>query len=411
MSRYDVCVVGGAGHVGAPLAVVFASKGQRVLIHDLNEATMRTMAAGELPFMEEGGEPLLRRVLEQGVLGFSPDPASIAGVPIIIVTVGTPIDEFHNPRLDVITRCLDQLLPHLTDEQTIILRSTVFPGVTEHVSRYLESRGRRNNVAFCPERVVQGKAIVELQTLPQIVSGITPEAEEVAARLFARIAPSIVRMAPKEAEFAKLVSNAWRYIRFAAANQFYMMVESAGVDYAKMLAGLKEDYDRVADLPGPGFAAGPCLMKDTMQLVAFDNNRFLLGNVAMMVNEGLPNFVVERLRLRVDLAQSRVGILGMAFKAEVDDIRESLSYKLGKLLRFNCKEVFYSDEYAKDPTFISKEALVAKSDVVIVGVPHRAYRDLAVPPQKVVVDLWGVLPPPRPGGARSAALVGTAGKQ
>lgn len=391
--RFDVCVVGGAGHVGAPLSIVFASKGLRTLVYDVNAASLEILARGDLPFVEEGGESLLKSVLASGKLVFSHESDSIAGVPIVVITVGTPIDEFHNPRLDVVTRCLDDLLPHLQDEQTIILRSTVFPGVTDHVHRYLRHRGRRNNVAFCPERVVQGKAIVELQSLPQIVSGTTPEAEEVAAQIFSRIAPSIVRMTPKEAEFAKLVSNAWRYIRFAAANQFYMMVESAGVDYSRMLAGLKENYERVADLPGPGFAAGPCLMKDTMQLVAFDNNRFLMGSVAMMVNEGLPNYIVERLQRRLDLNAARVGILGMAFKAEVDDIRQSLSYKLGKILRFSCREVLYSDEYAQDPTFIAKEELVARSDVVIVGVPHRAYQELHIPSDKLVVDLWGVLAP------------------
>jgi UDP-N-acetyl-D-mannosaminuronic acid dehydrogenase len=335
---------------------------------------------------------VLQRVLSSGRLLFTSDPSDVAGIPILIVTIGTPIDEFHNPRLDVVARCLDALLPHLSDDQTIILRSTVFPGVTEYVHDYLRKQGRDIAVAFCPERVVQGKAIVELQTLPQIVSGVTARAEETAARLFGSIAPTIVRMAVKEAEFAKLISNAYRYIQFAAANQFYMMIEAAGLEHRRVLDGLRQDYPRGHGLPGPGFAAGPCLMKDTMQLVAFENNRFLLGNVAMMVNEGLPNFIVERLRARRDLRDTRVGILGMAFKADIDDIRESLSYKLGKILRFHGATVSYSDEYAKDPTFVPKEQLVAEADVVIVGVPHTAYRTLRVPERVEVIDLWRVLP-------------------
>jgi UDP-N-acetyl-D-mannosaminuronic acid dehydrogenase len=230
-----------------------------------------------------------------------------------------------------------------------------------------------------------------LQSLPQIVSGSTPEAAEIAARIFGHIAPKIVTMVPKEAEFAKLISNSWRYIEFAAANQFYMMVEAAGLDYSRLLAGLREDYPRVSNLPGPGFAAGPCLMKDTMQLVAFENNRFLLGNVATMVNEGLPNFIVERLAEQYDLGRKTVGILGMAFKADTDDIRDALSYKLGKILRFHDANVLYSDEYAQDPTFISKEELVEESDIVIVGVPHAAYRNLVVPARIHLVDLWGVI--------------------
>ena len=389
---YDVCVVGGAGHVGAPLAIVLASKGMRVLVHDTNEVAMATLASGAMPFLEEGGEPLLRQVLTAGCLSFSADPTSVAGVPIVVITIGTPIDEFHNPRVDVIRRCVDELLPSLSDDQTIILRSTVSPGVTDYLDQYLARHGKRIGIAFCPERVVQGKAIEEISTLAQIVSGTTPHAERVAADLFGGVAPKIVRMTPMEAEFAKLISNAYRYIQFAAANQFYMMVESAGVSYARVLSGLKEDYPRMRDLPGPGFAAGPCLMKDTMQLTAFDQFAFPLGSAAMTVNEGLPNFIVRRLEERRDLRKTRVGILGMAFKANIDDTRESLSYKLGKVLRFRGATVSYSDEYAKDLTFVTREELVNSVDVVIVGVPHSAYRSLVVPQGVEVVDLWGVLP-------------------
>lgn len=389
--EFDVCVVGGAGHVGAPLSIVLASKGVRTLVYDVNRSALDELAAGRMPFLEVGAEPLLSEVLAKGTLSFTAEPTRVANAPVLVVAIGTPIDEFHNPKLDVITRCLDDLLPHIHDGQTVILRSTVFPGVTEFVQRYFARHEKRVTVAFCPERIVQGRAIEELQTLPQIVSGTTPEAQETAARLFRRIAPKIVPMVVKEAEFAKLLSNAYRYIQFAAANQFYMMVEAAGLDHARLLAALKEDYPRLRDLPGPGFAAGPCLMKDTMQLVAFDNNRFSLGSAAMMVNEGLPSFLVERLRQRYDLSRKRVGILGMAFKADVDDIRESLSYKLGKILRFHGATVLYSDEYARDPTFVSAEQLVNSADIVIVGVPHAAYRRVRVPSEVHLVDIWSVV--------------------
>ena len=394
--KYDVCVVGGAGHIGAPLAIVLASRGLRTLGYDINAAAVGKLKDGRMPFMEEGAEPLLKAALAAGTLDFSTSIEGVAKAPIIILTIGTPIDEYHNPRLDIIDRAIDVLIPHLRNDHTLILCSTVFPGVTEHLARYLSARGLSTKVAFCPERVVQGKAITELQTLPQIVSGTTPAAEQVAADLFAKVAPKIVHLKPKEAEFAKLISNAWRYIEFATANQFYMMIESAGLDYARVIAGLREDYPRVWNLPGPGFAAGPCLMKDTMQLVAFDNNRFPLGNLAVNLNEGLPNFIVEQLRKHSgDLGEKTVGILGMAFKADIDDIRDALSYKLGKILRFHDAKVLYSDEYAKDPTFISKEALVDQSDIVIVGVPHRAYRQLTIPSRVQLVDLWNVIPTPR----------------
>jgi UDP-N-acetyl-D-mannosaminuronic acid dehydrogenase len=391
-SNWDVCVVGGAGHVGVALALVLADKGFKTLVLDVNEAALEAMAAGRLPFFEEGGEALLEKVLAGGGLAFSSDAKSVAQATFVIVTIGTPIDEFHNPEVSKLTRCLDELMPYLRDDQTIILRSTVAPGTTKYIDNYLRRGGKKARLAFCPERVVQGKGVQEIRALPQLISGTSPEAIAEAKKLFSKIAPELVEMSPLEAEFAKLICNAYRYIEFAATNQLYMMVERAGLDYGQLLSKMKRGYPRMESIPGPGFAAGPCLMKDTMQLFAFQKHDFILGQVAMTINESLPNFIVERLAAQFDLGKTRVGILGMTFKAESDDIRESLSYKLGKLLRFHGAQVFYSDEYAKDPTFVDKETLVRESDVVIVGVPHNAYRSIRVPAGKHIVDLWSVLP-------------------
>ncbi|HAJ26710.1 MAG TPA: nucleotide sugar dehydrogenase [Syntrophus sp. (in: bacteria)] len=388
--NYDVCVIGGAGHVGAPLAIVLADRGMRTLICDINEEAMDILSKGEMPFTEEGGKTMLRGVLDRKVLGFTPNIKDISNIPVLILTIGTPIDEFHNPVFSLLTRCIDSMIPFLSDEQTIILRSTVAPGATEYLDRYLKSLGKKTRIAFCPERVVQGKAIEEIQTLPQIISGTTPAAVRIAGDIFRRIAPEIVEATPKEAEFAKLICNAYRYIQFAATNQLYMMVESAGLNYNELLLKMKTGYPRMESIPGPGFAAGPCLMKDTMQLFAFEKQNFILGQVAMTINEGLPNFIVERLSRKYDLSQKRIGILGMAFKAESDDIRDSLSYKLGKILRFMGATIHYSDEYVKDTTFISKEELVRQSDIVIIGVPHNAYKTFLFPDAVEVIDMWNM---------------------
>src|SRR5207244_10023552 len=227
---------------------------------------------------------------------------------------------------------------------------------------------------------------------PKHLSRTSPEATAIAKILFSKNAPEYIKMSPLEPEFAKLVCNAFRYMQFAATNQLYMAVESAGFGYCELLSKMQRGYPRMGSIPGPGFAAGPCLMKDTMQLFAFQKHNFVLGQMAMTINEGLPNFIVEQLARRFDLRTKRVGILGMAFKADSDDIRDSLSYKLGKLLRFHGADVSYSDEYAKDPTFVDKETLVRECDVIILGVPHAAYRSLHVPWQKVLVDLWSALP-------------------
>ncbi len=384
----DICIIGGAGHVGLPLSIVFAIRGKKVLVCDINEKALETIRHGVMPFMEEGAEPLLQEALAGGMLEFTSDPMDAVDTPNIIVTIGTPVDEFLHPTLRVINNCIDELLPVLSDDHLLILRSTVYPGVTEYVSKYLKSRGRYTKVAFCPERIVQGQAIKEMQVLPQIVSGITPEAEDAAAHLFSSIASSIVRLKPMEAEFAKLFSNAYRYVHFAVANQFYMMAASAGLDYYRILEGLTRDYPRAETIPKAGFAAGPCLFKDTMQLAAFYKNQFSIGYSAMLVNEGLPSFIVDNMKKCGSLEDKTVGLLGMAFKADSDDPRCSLSYKLKKLLMYQAKAVLTTDPIVKgDPDILPLEEVVERSDILVLCTPHRAYKELYIP-QKNVIDIW-----------------------
>ncbi len=390
---FDICVVGGAGHVGAPLATVLAAAGLRTLALDRNAAAIATLKSGRMPFLEIGGEALLREALTRQTIGFSTDPSDCRGIPVIIITIGTPIDAYMNPVFSVLTDCIDTLLPNLENSQTLILRSTVPPGATEFVDHYLRSKGHIHPIAFCPERVTQGNAIAEIRELPQLISGTSPEAVETARRVFSVIARDIIEMSPREAELAKLITNAFRYITFAASNQLYCLVESSGVDFKALLTKMKSGYPRMSAFVGPGFSAGPCLMKDTMQLLSFAQERFSLGHEAMRINEGLPNFIVERLSRRIDLSQSIVGILGMAFKANSDDIRESLSYKLRKTLRYNGARVLCTDEHVPDPEFLPLEQVVRQADVLIVGAPHDAYRNLIVPKGKIVEDVWNILKP------------------
>lgn len=405
--RFDVGVYGGAGHIGAALAIVCAIRDLRTVVYDIDRVAMASLAGGRMPFMEADGDETLRQALGKDTLSFSDEVSSLADAETIVITIGTPVDEFHNPSLGAVIRCVDELLPHLSDDQLIVLRSTVFPGVTDHVHDHLMRKGRRMLVAFCPERAVEGLAVREVQSLPQIVSGTTPEAEERAARLFDRIAPETVRMVPKEAEFAKLFANAYRYIQFAAANQFYMMVESAGLNYHRLMEGLQRDYPRIAGLPRPGFAAGPCLFKDTLQLAAGSNSHFGLGQAAIQVNEGLPSFLVHQLRERYPLHSMTVGLLGMAFKSDSDDIRASLSYKLKKLMTLHAAAVLTTDPLVRtDPDLRPLDEVVERSDLLVLCVPHSAYRGLDLR-SKPIVDLWKAFPTdrpiPHPRGAKALA--------
>jgi UDP-N-acetyl-D-mannosaminuronic acid dehydrogenase len=387
----DLTVVGGGGHVGIPLVLAFAEAGYRVNVHDTNRDVLETLRCGRLPFIEHGGEQLLAKALKQDRLVFTSAPADISPNGPVIITIGTPIDEFLNPVRKVVQDCIDALLPHLVDGQLLVLRSTVFPGTTEWLDGYLKRNNRALKVAFCPERVVQGNGIKELKETPQIVSGTTPAAEQEAGKLFSAIAPELVIVTPHEAELAKLFNNAYRYIEFAIANQFFLITKSAGLDYRRISNAMKRNYPRARGIPSPGLAAGPCLFKDTMQLAAFAQNQFSLGNAAMLANEGLVLHVCEDLRRRYDLSRMTVGLLGMAFKAEIDDTRASLSYKFKKALSSLAAEVLTTDPFVTtDPELLPLEELTRRSDLLILCAPHSAYRNIDTG-NKPVVDVWGIL--------------------
>ncbi len=387
----DVVVLGGAGHVGLPLSLALAASGLRVGIFDTNTGTLDTIASGRMPFRENGADDLLRDVLPTGRLVLSADAAIVSRCDSLVVVIGTPVDEFLGPSMTLFERTVEQVAPHLVDGTLVVLRSTVYPGTTAYVAQVFADHGRSVDVAFCPERIAEGHALEEFRTLPQIVGADDPAVGDRAAALFARLGGEIVRTTSREAELAKLFTNTWRYMKFAVANQFLMVAHQAGVDYSRVLDAIRHDYPRAADLPGPGFAAGPCLFKDTMQLAAFTSDHFPMGQAAMQVNEGLPAYIVDVLHHRHGSLRGRtVGVLGMAFKAESDDNRASLSYKLRKLLQWAGARVLCADPYVRDDRLVPLETVLAEAETIVLGVPHRVYRDLDLG-DRDLVDVWGAL--------------------
>jgi UDP-N-acetyl-D-mannosaminuronic acid dehydrogenase len=385
----DVVVVGGCGRVGLPLAIAFAKEGLSVAAYDLNEQTVKIVNDGTMPFDEPGAEPVLLEAVQSGRLVASTDASVVGSARNVIVVIGTPVDEHLNPDPNSLPRALAACFEHFQDGQLIVLRSTVFPGVTEMVERRFVKEGLSVDIAFCPERILEGKAMEELYSLPQIIGTRTETAKARAAELFGVLADKIVHTGPEEAELAKLFTNVYRYIQFATVNQFYMIANERGLDFEQIRQAITQDYDRAKDMPKAGFAAGPCLFKDTMQLGAFNDNNFALGHAAMLVNEGLPLHVVSRLEQRYDLQSMTVGILGMSFKSGSDDTRESLSYKLKRILRFKAGEVLTTDPYVvTDPDLLPLEEVLERADLLIVATPHKEYRDLVV--QQPVADVWGI---------------------
>ena len=387
--NYDIVIIGGLGHVGLPLGLVWADAGLTVGAYDLDKAKGREIAAGRMPFLEHGAEPILQRVY--GKTFFLVDKVEeIANAKAVLITIGTPVDEYLTPQLMVVTRLADQLAPHLRSGQHIILRSTVFPGTSKRLQDYFAAKGLDLHVSFCPERIVQGHAIKELRELPHIVASYSEEGRKFCVDVFRRLGDKIVEVGVEEAELAKLYTNTWRYITFAVANQFYMMTEKCGASVKEVHRAMTEGYERGKNIPRPGFTAGPCLLKDTMQLSAFYTNNFNLGYAAMQVNEGLPAFCIEQLRQNHNLKGMKVGLLGMAFKADVDDVRDSLSFKLRKLLTFHGAEVMCTDEHIKADDFYSLETVLDQAELFVVGVPHERYRTLVFPAGKPSFNIWNL---------------------
>jgi UDP-N-acetyl-D-mannosaminuronic acid dehydrogenase len=387
----DLVVVGGAGHVGLPLSLAFASAGLRVGIYDIDADALAAIRNGEMPFREAGADQMLKATLPTGRLELTTEPDVIRRTDQVVVVIGTPIDEFLNPSMTIFERTVGELAPHLRAGALVVLRSTVYPGTSEFVAAALARLGRQVAVVFCPERIAEGHALEELATLPQIIGADDDASGERAERLFRHVVPATVRSTTKEAELAKLFTNTWRYMKFAVANQFFTIAHEAGVDYGRVLDAIRTGYPRALDLPGPGFAAGPCLFKDTMQLAAFTADHFPLGQAAMQVNEGLPAYIVAAMERRYGTLGGRtVGILGMAFKAGSDDPRSSLSYKLRKLLRWTGATVLCTDPYVTDGRLVPLEQVLAEADILVLGVPHAEYRSLAVGGRDVV-DVWGAM--------------------
>lgn len=386
--NYDICIVGGLGHIGLPLGISFAKAGKKVILYDINQKSTELVLKGKMPFNEAGAEPLLGETINK-TLFISSEKNVISQSHFVILTIGTPIDEHLNPQFALFKNSLEEILAFLNDNQHIIIRSTVYPGTTDKIQEMLRQKGKKTRVSFCPERIAEGKAIEEIKSLPQIISSFDQESLAEASELFLNLTSQTIPLKPIEAELAKLYTNVWRYLQFAMSNQFYQIATQNNLDFYRIYDAAMKDYPRIKGFAKAGFAAGPCLLKDTMQLASFANNSFFLGHAAMLINEGMPNFIVQKLKEKHNLKTKTVGILGMAFKGDSDDSRESLSYKLKKILAIEAKCVLCSDPYVKDETLVPQGQLLEKSDIIILGASHSEYKKIKLDfTSKTIIDIW-----------------------
>lgn len=336
MKQKKIAVIG-IGRVGLPLALVFAKEGYKVFGIDTNLELLKKLKKSQMPFRENGATELLRSQLNTNFFPTN-NMAEVAKCSYIILTLGTPVDENMNPSLTQIETALRAIKPYLKPKQTLILRSTVSPGTTHYVANFL---GKNIYLAFCPERIAEGKAIEELYEIPQIIGGVNKISSRKAAKLFKVLPIKCWQTDPVSAELAKLFTNMYRYISFAIANEFMILADKYGRDIYEIVNLVNKDYKR-GGLRLPGLTGGACLFKDGFFLI--NDIPFIdLISTAWKINESIPLFLIDCIRKRTILTGKKTVILGAAFKANIDDQRESLSFKVKKALEREGAQVVIHD--------------------------------------------------------------------
>jgi UDP-N-acetyl-D-mannosaminuronic acid dehydrogenase len=381
-----IAIVGGCGRVGLPLGVKTALAGFPTVLVDVNEAAIRSVRAGKFPFLEQNGDRDLAAALAAG-LQATTDKSSCREADVLIFVTGTPVDEYLNPKISDIIKVFEEYRESFKPGRLVIMRSTLCPGMTAYLRRLLDGLGPDIRLSYCPERVAQGFGLAEIESLPQIVSAYDEESFRRSCAIFEKLAPALVRLTPEEAEVTKLIANSWRYLEFAIANEFYMLVEKHGLDFGRIYDAIRFEYPRAATYRSPGLAAGPCLFKDTMQLASWGRHEFDLGHAAVHVNEGLADFIVDKAEKAVggSLLGKKIGILGLTFKADCDDTRTSLSFRVKKVLEFRGATVLSHDPYV--PGTMPLASVLSGSDALVLCTPHREYENVAT--SKPLVDVWG----------------------
>lgn len=395
----DVSIVGAGGHIGVPLSVVLAEAGFDVYGIDRDVELTHRLNRGEVPYVEHGAAALMDRALARGNLRFTSDDSSLQTSGTVVVIIGTPIDDNLNPRIDPLIQVLSSHARTMPRGQLIVLRSTVSPGTTELLRSVLEAgsgmtEGRDFYLVFAPERVLQTRAVEEIQALPQLVGAFSTESFQRATSFFGSfVERRCIQLAPVEAELGKLLTNMARYVSFALANEFYMICDSYGANSHSVINACNEDYPRL-DLPRPGpNVGGPCLYKDGYYLTERIQFNEIIAD-SFRINESVPRYLLEKVRAAAPKLE-RVGVLGLAFKADCDDTRNSLSYKLIKQVRGINAVPVPVDPYVAghyDPVQLRDV------DALILMTPHKEFAPLqdwlAIidNPECIVVDMWNYWP-------------------
>lgn len=389
----NVAVIGAGGHVGLPFSLVVANAGHKVYGIERNEELCLELNSGKVPYVEHGAPEILNKQLDKSNIEFTINPTFINKCDVVAIMLGTPVDAENNPRLDDLFDFVDYtLIPYMKEGSLIILRSTVSPGTTEVLRNRISEKtdwieGEDFHLVFCPERVLQTKGIEETSKLPQLIGAFNENSFNKAKDFFKTFVDNdLLFLTPREAEFAKIITNMYRYVTFAFANEMWMLGEKQGVDIHKVISSANHKYERMAvPMPGPN-VGGPCLFKD---------GRFILQDVpyvdliqtSFIINEGMPDYIFNKIKEMNPYIQN-VLILGAAFKANCDDTRNSLAYKMKKVCKKHGVEPYLTDPYVVNTKHPPD---VKDFDAVIVMTPHDEFKDLSVKnfnDHCIIADVW-----------------------
>lgn len=401
-SEKKVCVIG-IGRVGLSLAITIASQGFKVYGIGRNKNKIDQINNGVMPFIEKDARPLLKKVINKSFTAVT-EYSVISECDYIILTLGTPVDENMNPVYDQINDSLELAIPYFKPQQLLILRSTVSPKTTLYVKALVEEKtslkvGKNFFLAFCPERISEGKAIEEIKSLPQIVGADEKKSLKKAQEFFKKLDAITLSTDSVSAELAKLFTNMYRYINFAIANEFMLLAKNYNRDVYEINNLVNYKYKR-GGLRLPGLTAGPCLFKDGFFLI--NDLPFIdLISTSWKINESVPVLLVKQISERMKLEGKKVVILGLAFKAESDDIRESLSFKVRKAFLRERANVVLHDPFVKEYSNQKIESNVYKAleeaDIIFIATNHNDYKKLNIQKIKsnvkkncIVSDIWNV---------------------
>lgn len=391
----------GLGYIGLPTASILANKGYHVVGVDVRPEVVETINQGRIHIEEPDLDILVRSAVNSGQLRAATEPVP---ADVFIICVPTPINPDHSPDLSYVEQASRALKQHIRAGNLVILESTSPPGTTDDVVIPYAIPdglvpGQDVFVAHCPERVLPGRILLEAVQNDRVVGGVTPACAE-RAKAFYRtfVAGEVLATTSVTAEVCKLVENSYRDVNIAFANELSILADKCNIDVWQLIE-LANRHPRVNILkPGPG-VGGHCISVDPWFLVHAFPDMTRLMKTAREVNDSKPHFVVDHVsRLAKQFAEPKIGCLGLTYKADVDDLRESPSLEITReLIERNVGKVMACDPYISSSRF--KEfplydlgEVIAESNLLVLLTDHRQFLDLSPRTlnEKVVVDTRGI---------------------